>query len=93
MNERNEKGMKMESPVDWTNAAMIKKALRNLTYEQLTYALDTGVRLLDAWHIPVHIKMPSSEHSPHTVYVPQVWSNSVSLNRPIRINRKRLLQN
>lgn len=85
--------MRMESPVDRTDAAMIKKALKNLTYEQLAYALDTGVRLLDAWHIAVPIKMPSSDDSPHTVYVPQVWSNSVSLNRPIRNNRKRPLQN
>lgn len=83
----------MDSTPDWTNAATIKKALKTLTYDQLAYALDTGVRLLDAWHIAVPIKMPSSEDSSHTVYAAQVWSKSVSLNRPIRNNRKRALQN
>jgi len=83
----------MDSTLDWTNAAMIKKALKNLTYEQLVYALDTGVRLLDAWHVPVSINMLSSGDSPRNVYAAQVWSNSVRLNRPIRNNRKRPLQN
>ena len=60
-----QKEERMDTPLDTTDAAMLKDALKSLTSEQLAYALDAGVRLLEAWRVPIPTKLFTSGRAEH----------------------------
>lgn len=55
----------MDSPLDARNAAMLKKGFKTLNNEQLAFALDAGVRILEAWRLPVPIRPSMPTDSPN----------------------------
>jgi len=82
------RGKGMDSTLDTTDSAMLKKALKTFTSEQLAYALDAGVRLLEAWRVPIPTKLFTSGRPAHIVGPSQFILVTSGTNRPIRTSCK-----
>lgn len=78
----------MDTILNGTNTAMIKRALKTLSNDQLAYALDTGVRFLDTWRVQTPTKLSDSDNPVHGEHPMQLKPNSTNLTRPIRKSRK-----
>ena len=74
----------MDASLDATNVTMFEKALKALSNEQLEYALDAGVRLLESWHMPESITLFTSDRPAHMVYPSQVMPDPLGPTQHIR---------